>query len=806
MFFIYGYTRDNNGNPINMGGIVGHPDWSPQEMITQFWDGIADENWNLEQFKEVLRIAQFFRHFPIIGKKIDEFLTELEGRLHEWDELVRLSEPWSEYLQTAPKFDEFYGRLPEWLKNILEREHRLAHRNLSRWNQTAKVQVPYLRSSYSDEVQTSLNFSSLYNKTIKDGPLYLNHNMGGIDVLTLSRKAGLTGGMFQPPSENVVRQPGVLFAGFKKGGQNVFSNITLYRNGDGQYLKFIYDLVCFGRTRPVVKAMTERGVVQLVPTRPPKEPSGPGPFRWRDSLIYNLNQLGSVLTPCCTLWFEFETKDNISGNFVTMFSSEYNEVYQQKEEIRNNLLYQSWFNQGDPTRRDDDQNPFTKPDSFWPYALKVSLIDGWYLNPPTNLRASMGYQQRWYVLLEWQDNSGYELQYEIRRTQEGAPSKIILIDGNGSGTGPISWTDDDVWLGEVYTYTVRAKRDEWYSDYSNSVSASVAYSDSAPITAYNNANKVVVSGNNVHLTYFGMSSSGKEQVVYLHSSDGGNTWGALEEVYSEVGGLYPSITLGPSGEPYILCVTRWYWIGCYMAHKERWAIDYKVFWKENGSWVGRGVVTIEGDDNWNYGVAPGFEPPQASFVVKGDSGYIAYTVAPYPRVTTQAGVYYAAFKLMDNQLPQTWRFCDTMRPTILIDGSGRKVVVYSYCDSIRVWYQDSGQVGFTSQVIQNVGAVWHLTAALENNINLVLAWMNGEWGDTLKFCRLVRQSSGYAVGNIEVVDPVVENPCGTHPKFASGGSFGTPVILYETFSGTSYGIWYAFRLGPNSWLRGEVGN
>jgi hypothetical protein len=433
-FMLYGYTLDANGTPHDTGGVVAHPGWSPMR-ITQFWDTVGtagQSGWHLYQIKNLLEVVQWFRYFPIIGPKIDSLLTSLEGVMHDYDELVSLDDPWPYYLGDTAGLAEFYAALPESLRtDSVQHEYEDLYANLKMWQDYAQVLVPQDYQSYSREVPATLALSSLQGHTMEVGPSDMS--VDGVDVPALARKAGLTGGMFTVPDTTTVRQPGVLDCGFWFRGERVWAPIHPFAQGDPQMASVAYDLVCFDDTRVNVEANADG------------QRSQPGynftvlssPQRWQDSATFDLTQFGQAAA--CTLWFTIQTSD--SGSYWrTMLISNYGSVYSSYPEIFDNTLYQQWYNEGDPTRS-EEEDPFTNPDSCWPYALLVEPDSGYYLSPPTGLTCTLSDSGRLAVELAWNDNSSYEYGYRIERTvNHASPTYIGLLDSNTT-----QYEDANVW-------------------------------------------------------------------------------------------------------------------------------------------------------------------------------------------------------------------------------------------------------------------------------------------------------------------------------------------------------------------------
>jgi hypothetical protein len=460
-FLIYGYSRGSGSPPnVKIGGLMAHPDWTPID-ICNFWDGIGDD-WlvlsifpthlldSLLQINPILNFVGEFV-FPIVlrpqVKMPYSFLRTVSPQLH-----------WYQYWETPANFTALWNALPESLRFGGQHGFELARANLTSW-QGASDPKPRLRSSYASEEGLAVDLGPLYGQSLTGDTSYLNPKEHGTNVLTLARKAGLTGGMFDVPSEDYVRQPGVLYAGFKVGDDTVWSPTGLHAQGDEEQVKLLFDLVVFGGTRISLKAKDTLGQTLVVASNQCDVMS---PQRWHDSLFVSGLQL--LAANACTLWFDIETR-NESWSYATMLSSKYDSAYfsQEHPEIQSNLLYQSWFNQGNPART-QEQSPFADPLHFWPYALPISPLGGWFVQSPAYAFATATHEG---IHLTWQNRS------------QCADRVVILrsVDSGGfssydSVTSSVAeYLDADVDCGHSYQYQVVAYHEETASELSNTTSA-----------------------------------------------------------------------------------------------------------------------------------------------------------------------------------------------------------------------------------------------------------------------------------------------------------------------------------------------
>jgi hypothetical protein len=812
MFFIYGHERVGEQN-INIGGLLAHPYWYPQQ-IADFWDDIGDDffkmrvapAWFIDLMGYICLPTLYHR---IRGYFVGQVTSDILARL-PYSNLRNIPQgqqmDWYKYWQTPENLLILQNAVPaSEMTPEVSQELARVERNVFYWNQYAQIKKPNLRDSYSEEKNVSVNIQQLYFDAMVNWSNYININMNGVDAFALSRKAGLTGGMYSVPNENYGREPGVLNAGFKKDGNFIWTPITVGLQGDTVCANFFHDLITLGPTRLRVVGKTETGnEIELQPIN-----YNIGDYldigRWTGDHPFNLQQAANQGVR--EIFFRISTKNKYGSDYTEMMSSDYSSQYLSHPEIYNNPLYQQWFKEGNPFR-DTSENPFINYNytvKYWPYACSLNVVD-WYINKPTALNANIN-SQNMFIDLNWTDNSNHEYHFEIKRVKRDYnDSTTFEINGN-QGTGLINWTDDSVQVGCVYRYSVRAKREQWYSDWSNPVDYSLTFADSVPITAYNYANKVITFGNNVHLTYFGKNPAGNyERVIYINSPDGGNTWGNIEYVSpSEPGlcGMFPAIACDSLGNPYIIWAIKWQW-HCDVPPGEgplrnHWETHYYLAKKVNGQWRNYHKFTFTVNDP-NGEHRPRFELLQPSFAIKNDTGFIAFVMTD---TSGQNHNLWLGKFTLDSLPGYSWKYplgsySGENYPSILVDRDGRIVVTLSLGNAIKIWYIDSQKDSIT---INNLGSVHNLSASLEQGKNILLTWVDMSGVGAIKFRRLVKQSNGSYQASM--TETIVTDMCAldvVHPKIVNINLYPC-LILYEGCyqpNGT-YCIFYAFRLGENRW-------
>jgi Tol biopolymer transport system component len=481
LFMGYGYDRNPDWpTNLNFGGPMAHPDWTPVQAAN-FLDRIGDDffsvsvkpawwidvvgdviGWGVGRWGGVLlwegiMAATQNKLAEVIAGSITQYMpySSLRDSIPEGQQY-----PWCTYWQTPDDFDVLWGALPAFMRNVAAQGGASIHENTRVWNTYAQVKAPNLQASYQDEVPLVLGMSDLFARAVAGGPDSMCHSRGSLNVIALSRKAGLTGGIYDVPSEDYVRQPGVLYAGFKVDDDTVWSAIGLHSQGDPEKVKLVFDLVTFGPTKVLLKSKNGSGQTFLQAEADCQET---GPHHWHDSLTRDGPPF--VAASICSLWFDIETK-NSADTYAPMLSSKYDQAYwaQSHPEIHNSIAYQTWFDGGNSART-EAQNPFAEPDSFWPYALPIHPQDGEYILAPI-LAPATTIQEG--IHLTWQNRSSCADRVVILRSVDAGG--FNRYDSVGPDTS--AYLDAEVDYGHSYDYRVVACHDTFASELSNTTSVS----------------------------------------------------------------------------------------------------------------------------------------------------------------------------------------------------------------------------------------------------------------------------------------------------------------------------------------------
>ncbi|MEO0101636.1 MAG: hypothetical protein ABIK84_04475 [candidate division WOR-3 bacterium] len=367
------------------------------------------------------------------------------------------------------------------------------------------------------------------------------------------------------------------------------------------------------------------------------------------------------------------------------------------------------------------------------------------LGSPTNLTANTASTNK--IQLRWYDNSGCEEWFDIRREDLETGEVVWLgTSGNGQSRGWVTWEDsNNIVLGHRYKYTVRAFREGYYSEPSNEAIGSVAYSNLTYLTRHNNQTKVISKGNRVHLVYFGRGFNGEHKIIYLHSSDGGNTWGSPEFLGTESDtSIYPAIAIDNQGRPHIVWA-KWHfqWVddGNY-----DWIVNVRYYYgkKRGENWEIREVWhTPIAEGYRNQSPPPPGSMPPPSFAIKGDSGFIAFKSIKGPPDT----LHIVGFNLANGYGLEliTTPILTTSHPTLNIDDQGRKSIVFNRRDSIYILSDGSGNWIIQGRSYGDEPDWVKNTTAIGKGDNLLIAWASCDRNNFsgIKFIKCQKNQSGY---------------------------------------------------------------
>ncbi|HTW90612.1 MAG TPA: FlgD immunoglobulin-like domain containing protein [bacterium] len=809
-FFLAGYDHlDAN----SAGGIYSHPNWTFSDINSYVGNLSADylDSWVLDALKAYNPAYRFLAELAlrlIIRLELQAFVPEVGVGSNPWYTYFESQPELYSYRHEVERIHQLYGEsMPSGLETSLQRQEHY----LDKWQGSYRGQGGYdprFRTTYRNEADVASSLYDEMKQNLEQGPDYLAtsmnyHYQAGADVYRLARKAGLVGGMYL--GGDSLRQPGIANACFVIGNSLLYYPFEI-PFGDPTAAYLHYDIVPF--TDFVTIKVLGKNRAGQCETLAKRTIQSCRYLLCRDSLGFEL-QKGITQVA-----FVIYANNSSSGDGTLMFDSDYGLAYQADSNFTANQLYQQRLKSGDPTRtRMPDENPLTGAQDFWPYVLR--LYD---LAPPTGLTATLSNSTPGPLAVElnWTDNSSYEYGYRIEKTvNHSLPTYIPSVGLLPPNT--IHYEDVNVAFGDTYRYRVWAERDSWKSDTTPYAQvAIIVSSDSLPLTAFNNQEKVAIRGNDVHMTYYTESQG----VMYVHSSDGGKTWDLPERVdlgcyeYAAAEGASPAIALDSAGNPYIL------WPGCWwrVQSGNPWSMSYFVSSRNQyGQWFNDSSPALAFTFGFNYPNSsnpPQLSPPAASFGIRHDSGCAALNYAGKDSVSPcHPGTYFAQFLLKAHPKGEGVGVLDSIEPysnanspTMLVDTTGRRVVISAYAGSeddsiIRISYMDAGQSSFSDTDLHS-GLVYGLTATLENDSNVLLAWVNG--GDSLEFGRLIRGTSGYAPspGKETVTDSGVDLSY-THPKFVAN-PLNLPMLVYEYYPESRGNIQYALRTQSACWFKDTV--
>jgi len=762
------------------GGIIAHPNWSPYFIIQP--DG--------HLYKMILPhtvAGNLPSALNFLKRKLWKTILQNDFGWLTAPEVDQNGQPasasWHSYFETREQIQQLYYFMPPDAQNQTVHDQMMALAvKVGFWQDNDHVEEPNQQFSYRSELSDGLSLCGLYQNSINSGSTYLDYHMNNLDIWTLSRKAGILGGMYDPGFNWYYRQPGVLNAGFKdtRNGTLLWISPLTVLQGDPT-VNFFFDVIAFGPTKIDIIGKTPTGNEFEIDSR-----CCTGVGRWTDSFPINIQPFWSQGVR--EISYRISTKNKYGDDYKEMLASDYRQAFGSTYAISNNPLYQQWFNWGDPFRT-GQQNPFTDPLHFWPYALNTTPSQDWYLNSPDDLSISSNGSS---IRLKWYDESNWEGSYEIERMNLITNQSQTFQTDPYNGTGYVTWDDNNAQLGQLYTYKVRAKTGNNYSiSWSNDAIGSVAYSELAYPTSSNNQTKVVIKGNNIHLVYFGCDFNNGEKIIYLHSSDNGNTWEQRVVPFPiNHPPVYPAIALDQLGRPHILCL-MWE----FNRDQLRWRLICYHTYLDGNTWANLQPLN---NDPWSYGTTgdqPPFSLPRIPFTVNGDWGYSAIII---PRPDSPNNPYMLeAFKfpLYDpSQGNRTTIFTDNASinseqwnlPSLVIHNN-RVVVCYTKSALTIRWEQNSA----TTTSYYNAYNPYVITSGE----NLFLAWYD-DADPKIKFVKCQWSGNSYTQPTVEKEEYVACTYPYTAPRIIN-----SDLVVYHSETG----IYYMLRRG-NNWTTNLVSN
>ncbi len=515
LFLSYGYTSNTYDD---IGGVFLHPSWDFGD-IKDFWVDIMDANsMTVIPFQIVNHIAYFFKK-GVVRSHIGEIKLPATFYLPaELDQLDDYPDSWPSFFETVSGIDKFWSCVPEddRTEEVWHNYYKL-RRIIQVYDNHSLIKKPNLRNTYMGELPNIVSLKNRYRGVVDESEP-LDYNMSGISIHTLSRKAGLVGGMYSVYlARDYYEQPGVIDICFQTDEDFVYTETEVSLEGDPyhMFIDLSYDLVTIG---PTDVQIWGNNSITLASTDPPL------PGLSRENSILTVNAREALNQGIDELSFRVYTQAiEDPTRYWLMLNSDYREAFDSDLMIRDMELYQYCFNydpstgEADPTR-DYNENPHSDPKKYWPYVLPLTAAP--YLNAPIISYSDAVSGNK--ININWNDNSSYETEYIIEKKigDEGTWSVI----GSTNEPDIEEWEDNSVIYGDKYWYRVRAYNEGYdiYSDYSDSVYdyAIPNWSDNEDALIYNNGRKIAVDQDGTICIVY----SHDRRIWYSESTDGGETW------------------------------------------------------------------------------------------------------------------------------------------------------------------------------------------------------------------------------------------------------------------------------------------
>ncbi|KPK68381.1 hypothetical protein AMJ87_12010, partial [candidate division WOR_3 bacterium SM23_60] len=611
-FLLYGYRKDGT----YCGGIFAHPEWTIEYIIDDFWYWIGsdfiDPGWLLGALPNA--VQDYLKRS--IWESMGTPIWFGENLMERWLKHAFGTEPWPWYFETELGLQTLWNGIPDTLKTpAAQLEYERYKENLRDWYNTPSNRIlePRKCSSYNTEASLALNMEQLYKNSIDQGPAYLDHSWNGIKVWPTARKAGLLGGLYDVVSDVFSRQPGIIdlhyFANNNSTHEHAYATLVTEAT---PYGGLEWDMIVFpNKTRIDLLGKHADGNVEAIQTQIYDIAEIE---RKRNQFEVNLDNLH--MNGVEQLYWDICTYDQ-SNNAQLMLSADYEDAYYESPMVYDNILYQTWFNNGNPLRT-PSQDPIADPIKYWPCVLRV-----FGLHKPTSLITGFGNSSE--LILYWTDHSNREDGFKVARKIDNEEWNLEHAYASASsGAGLEVTCTDTVSLCHKYQYKLRAydndnRRSEW-SDSAFTVHGAIAESERFDMSAYNNGRKAVIVGNHVYITH-AKDEWGNREVILLHSNNGGKTFDEILHTGSHVS--HPAITADDDGNVYVI----WGRVEYLDRPQHGWYRRYHCHCLHNGAWDN----TVVYSQLLNTIQPPTWQPPEdsiaaPSIAVSNDSGYVAFKI------------------------------------------------------------------------------------------------------------------------------------------------------------------------------------
>ncbi|MBN1699456.1 MAG: hypothetical protein JW881_18185, partial [Spirochaetales bacterium] len=350
LFVLMGYRWDGS----DKGGILGHPNWSPYDLITYIGD-IGNQNVRLLDIP-ILHDLIILK----VGDVIKIIMKIIKIILWISLEYCTANDPWPSYLESVTSYENLWKCVPE--DKIPDDKNK--YKSMIQYYQDYSTnRKPNLRSTYADQLEEGLNFKG-FIKDMIDGREFIWYKTNGNDTWNISRKAGLLGAMFDIDSScEYYLQPGIFDIHFERDGKPVYSEQDV-EEGTRTTIQLLYDVIPFGKTKICIIGKKEdkswKRLKSVILDEKYRRVRGTIPLDVTDAID---NGYKNIL-------FEVMTENkNQQGTFTTMILSDYETAYNSTNKITGNTFYNSLFNDGNPERTIVE--PFWRVKKYWPYVIKL---------------------------------------------------------------------------------------------------------------------------------------------------------------------------------------------------------------------------------------------------------------------------------------------------------------------------------------------------------------------------------------------------------------------------------------------------
>ncbi len=409
MFTLFGWSDEYNINET-IGGPFKNVDWNVANITDNLTGMFITYLQSGTLIDAVITTLGFcwdtfvffnpFRTLLDIPSSTELYYILLKAAIEDYSGLPNTTDPWIWYFENYEGVETFsdYGSSYSdfsWLKESFQ-----VWQNYNDDNK--KV---YLRETYSNELQKIEDLEQLY-KEILDGNHTIKPTMQLVDgintnIFTLSRKAGLVGGLYDTdPSQEHFEQPGIIDMHFEYNGELLFlSPLTVWPNITSD-INLKYDIVTIGPSNVCITGPYGNVPIELNPLNNPNS---------RFSNLINVqDDLFTQIQPNYEkIAFELQTAGKSDpSSYWTLFNSDYNEKYLDVPSDVQGSAYNMLFKSGESCRftENDNDNPLKNPIEAWPYAISFeSSLDQEKYTAYFSLTAEVSLEIR---DATWDDGSG----------------------------------------------------------------------------------------------------------------------------------------------------------------------------------------------------------------------------------------------------------------------------------------------------------------------------------------------------------------------------------------------------------------